>query len=169
MKITSISDNKNPTFTSVIKMKNDRDTRNFYSLLRSDKSLPIDIISLESQSQSPTLILIDDAKGKDASTHLNLQKNYAKKRSDLLNKTETELEQLADKKLVQQAKAEISNPLKLSFLRGNTLSEKLGGVLLAELSNEFEETKEVLYKKFLLKAKTISLRDVFGFLTKQVR
>lgn len=167
MRIQNISIAQSPSatsFKSVLRTDNDETTKKVYALLKLDKSKNVDIIKEDyltiDDGGGPHLILIDD-EIKDASSYLNLKKEHEDVRWNLHDKTDAELEKMLPKEEVEKFKEELTNPRSAIRTRGNTLREKLGGYIIADLSNKFDLKKMTLYKDFLAKAKIISVSEIF--------
>lgn len=166
MRIQNISSMQTVAFKSVLRTDSDETTKKLYSLLKLDKSKNIDFMRENYTNQDdgtgPHLILIDDEEGKEATSYLNLQKEYDDSQSAVYEKTDEELEKMLPKEEVEQFKKELNNPRMISHSRGNTLTAKLLESIDIDLMDKFDLKKVALYKEFLAKSKIITVQEIFG-------
>lgn len=174
MRIQNISNVQNVAFTSVLRTDSDETTQKLYSVLKRQENKKIILLKdnylNRDDGNGPHLILIDDEKGKDATSFLDFGKDFENARLNVYDKTDEELEKMLPKEEVEQFKKELSNPRILSRSRGNTLTAKLLEAIIPTMESIFDEKKEILYKDFLAKSKVISISDlidaIVGFVGK---
>lgn len=164
MRIQNISNAQAVAFKSVLRTDSNETTQKLYSVLKRQENKKIILLKdnylNRDDGNGPHLILIDDEKGKDATSFLNFGNDCDNAKLDVYAKTDAELEKMVPKEEVEQFKKELSNPRILSRSRGNTLTAKLLGTIIPTLESSFDVKKEVLYKDFLAKSKVISISDL---------
>lgn len=168
MRIQNISNTQSVqkiAFKSVLRTDNNEATEKLYALLKLNKEKKIDFMKKghfgENDSDGSYLILVDDEKGKEATSYLGLEKELSDAETAVCYKTDEELEKMVPKEKVADFREELNNPLSAKRSRGNNFTDKLRNFIFADLSNEFMLKKEALYKEFLVKAKVISVSEIF--------